>query len=291
MTLRYLSEAEKHLEPFYDRHPAVLLDEHPGGDFVAMQVMANLAVLAERAAVWSRKSGKIIWRPQNANAICWSSKGDEVLYVWESYQKSAEHPPIIVTPLQSEYTYLFERCSWPDLKFIARCTIKFPMGWPMDIVPSPLGKLACVVWADQGEAGVELVSFLANDTCQLAGQGYYGNWSNLLAGPVFSPDGHFLAFTYGKGVWWSPDGALDTASLGGMQTVGWVVVGDIERKCYREVKVQTNVPEGWLPPDPEDMNYEMLSCPSFINEDCFKVTLPTGEERFFSASRARQVDG
>jgi hypothetical protein len=149
--------------------------------------------------------------------------------------------------------------------------------------------MACVVWLDQCEAGVEFISIAVGEVRQLLGKGYFGSRSNSLRGPVFSSDGRFLAFTYGNGPWWSADGLPITPSLGGRHTVGWVVVGDVDKGTYREIEVDTQITEGWLPPDPEDMTHEMLGCPSFIDPDRFKVILPTGEERVFSASIAEQL--
>jgi hypothetical protein len=283
MAKRLLTAAEGNFESLHGRQPFVVLDEHPSGDFIAMKVTAGSDAVGERAAIWSTKTRKIVWGPKNVNAVCWTSDGSELLLVRESYQRQPGKHELIVTPLQSEFSYSFERRSWPDNRLFAQSRLDPPRGWIVDLVASPTGTLACYVWNDQREAGVELVELSGNTVRQLPGQGYYGRESNLLQGPVFSPDGCYLVFTYGKYAWWSPDDP-ETPALGGQCNVGWIVVSDLESGNYRVIEVQTVLPKGWLPDNPNDLSTMLIMSPSFCDTHDFKVVLPTGEERYMSAS-------
>jgi hypothetical protein len=283
MTKRLLEDRERNFAPLQAEQPSVVLDVHPGGEFIAMQVRPKNDVVGARAAIWSTKTRKIVWAPKNVNAICWAASGKKLLLVRESHQRQPGKHKIIVTPLQSEFAHFFERRSWPEKKRFAQCPIDLPTGWVVDLVASAAGMLACYVWNDQQEAGIELVSIAGNIARQLPGQGYYGKESNLLEGPSFSPDSRYLVFTYGKYAWWSPDDPANP-SRGGQCQVGWIVVGDLEARNYRVSEVQTVIPKGWRPDDPNDYCNMLISCPTFSDRDNFKVVLPTGEERYFAVS-------
>jgi hypothetical protein len=284
MVKRFSGKYENDFEPLHGDQPVVVLDEHPGGEFIAMRVSGG----DERAAVWSTKSRKIVWQPEGVTALCWTPDGEEVLLVREFYEYQPEKHEVIVTSLQSEYSHFLERRSWTDKKPVGQCEIRLPRGWIVNLLASPTGTLVCCVWNDQHEAGIELFSIAGKEVRQLGGRGYDGKHSNLLEGPVFSPDGCYLVLAFGNYAWWSP-GDPETPSLGGQRTVGWVVVGDMRADNYRVKNVQKIVPKGWLPPnDPNDFRHVLLSCPSFTDSDHFKVVLPTGEERSFSVSEFQE---
>ena len=171
MTRRWLSQPDTSYEPLQGAYPDAVLDEHPSGEFVAMQVTVALDVLQERAAVWNTKTRELVWKAEDLNAICWSSRGDEVYVVRQSYHRSVDHPARIVTPLQSEVSYFFQRHSWPGRQLTACSSIRPPTGWIVDVAVSPIGDLACFSWNDQTEARVELVSIVGNEVPQRPGQG------------------------------------------------------------------------------------------------------------------------
>jgi hypothetical protein len=274
MARRWLDlEEQRDWEPLFGERPHSQLARHPSGDFVAMQVSAWIETTAERAAVWDIRTRKIAWNPYDANALAWVSGGEEILVLRETFTPNLSSRGTCVTPLQSEHRQSFERRSWPSLDQIASAPIALPTGWLIHVVPSPDRPMACVVWQDQCEAGIELISWDEGQPRQLAERGYYGN-SNLISGPAFSPDGRYVVISYGEPCWWSE--AHETPSKGGELRVGWVVVGDITAGTYREIDIVVSVPKGWLPADPYDIRNELLNCPDFVDATTAQVTTATG---------------
>ncbi len=279
MTRKWIDEPDSAWEPLGGKLPQFYLGKHPSGTFVAMQVSLMLETLIERAAVWNAETCRIEWDPGNANALCWIEDGNQILVLEEVFIPDHHHPAVFATPLQREYVHFLRRFSWPKREHISSIEVTFPTGWLVDIVPSPTEALACFVWEDQHEAGIEFVSWEDGHLRQLPDSGYFGR-SNFIQGPVFSPDGRFVALSYGEGTWWSDE--PDVPSLGGLFKVGWVVVGETASGTYREIEVTASVAEGWLPDDPDDIKNELPSCPVFIDNEAFRIMLPTGEERRFS---------
>jgi len=260
--------------------PSVYLDSHPSGKFVAMQALSCEEVNTERTAIWNTKTRKIHWDPGNANALCWIENGTELLILEESRKKGAVRPPLFVTPTQAEYQHFMRRMSWPALDTISSLELKFPMGWLIDIIPSPSDKLACFVWQDQCESGIEFVSWKEKELRQLPKIGFCMN-SNLIQGPVFNPDGSTLAMTFGGGFWWGS--TPEEPSPGGNFNVGCLIWSETGSGNYHRIDINVSIPIGWKPRDPEDiLHNEFLSKPEFISPREVKVLLPTGEERFIS---------
>jgi hypothetical protein len=276
----WLDEGDRDWEPLLGERPASRLARHPSGDFVAMQVSVWIDTTAEKAAVWQTRTRKIAWNPGDANALAWIPGGEEILVLRESFTPNPSARGVFVTPLQSECWHSFERRSWPSLDLIGSAPIDPPTGWLVDIVPSPDRPMACVVWQDQCEGGIELVCWEGGQPEQLAGRGYYGG-SNLISGPTFSPDGRYVAIGYGEPCWWSE--AARTPSKGSVLRVGWVVVGDTMAWRYREIDIAVTIPKGWLPADPDDtIRNELLGCPQFVDARTLQVTTPTGVVKTFS---------
>jgi hypothetical protein len=272
----WIVEPDAAWERLEGRLPEVRLSRHPSGRFLAMQVVVMLESMVTRAAIWNTETYRIEWNPANANALCWVEAGDELLVVEEHYTVDSDRSPMLATPLQREYTYYLRRLYWPSTEQISSSDLTLPAGWPVDIVPSPDTAIACVVWEDQHKAGIEWVSWSGGRLRNVPGYGYSRD-SNLIQGPVFSPDGDLVAMSYGAGVWWSDERHLP--SPGGVRRLGWVVVGKPLSGTYQELDVVASVPEGWLPDDPDDIWNEFVSCPRFADDETILVDVPTGEER------------
>lgn len=279
MTRKWIDKPDPMWEQLRGEPPQIRLDRHPSGEFVAMQVNLQLETMTQRVAVWNTETRNIEWNPGNANALCWIENGNQVLLIEEVFVPDLNRSAVFATPLQREYTHFIEKLSWPARELIDSTEVTFPTGHLVDIVSSPTEALACFVWEDQHEAGIEFVSWRDGKLRQLPDCGYFGH-SNLIQGPVFSPGGRFVAFSYGEGVWWSDDPYMP--SSGGTHRVGWVVISEAASGIYRESEVTTSIPEGWLPADPDSIWNEFLTCPVFITDDTVEVMLPTGEKHRFS---------
>lgn len=283
MARKWIEKIEPEFEKLLGRLPSVFLDHHPDQELVAMQVIAWIETQTERAAIWNTKSKQIEWKLDDANALCWTSDGKEILILREKYEPKPEERVTpsgirIVTPLQSEFSYSFERRTWPDKQVIASCKLENPTGWWVDVVASPTQPLACCVWVDQCEAGIEWVRWKEGRLTQEFNQGYFGH-SQFLEGPVFNSDGSYLGFSYTEDAWWSND--LETSSPSGEFKVGWVVICDTSNFMYREIEIQTKVAPGWTPEHFEETEEAILSSPVFVDSKSFTVKLPTGEEQTF----------
>ena len=261
--------------------PSALLDTHPRGEFVAMQVLLYEEVTTERAAIWNTKTRKIHWNPGNVNALCWVEDGNEILVLEKIQKEGVLRPPHFATPTQSEYKHLMRRMSWPGLETISFLELKFPMGWPIDIVSSPTDKLTCFVWQDQCESGIEYVSWKEGDLHQLLDIGFCKANSNLIQGPVFNPDGTAIAIAFGAGVWWAE--TPDKPSQGGEFPVGSIIFSETGSGKYIQKDIFVNIPEGWRPKDPTNsVHNEYLPAPIFLSSHEIKIELPTGEIKLIS---------
>jgi hypothetical protein len=215
-----------------------VLDRDPSGQFVAMQADVFIRVGTTRVGVWEAVSGKLVWEPEDTLALCWSPDAREVWLIRDHYEPSPDHPPMIVSPLQSEYTYFFERRTWPDKRLIHRCVIRPPTGWFDHVVASPRGNLAAVRWIEQDRAGFVLVS-LDHDVSEQIPTAKFRAKHNTVKGPIFSPDGRYLVLSCGD--WQAP------STRRGRCRLGWVWVYDTETDTAREIVVEDDLPPGWPP--------------------------------------------
>ena len=152
--------------------PHTHMDTDPTGRYQARQVCVWTDTTVERAAIWDIESGRITWVEDDVVAICWTPCGEQILLVRESYcPNPAARGPVIVTPVQSEFTYGFERRAWPSGEVLAVAPVNLPMGWPVEVRCSPGGNVAGVAWRDQCESGIELFDLGASVCTQRADAG------------------------------------------------------------------------------------------------------------------------
>lgn len=280
MSREWFENPDATWEPLEGVSPGAYLDSHPSGKFVAMQVGPANRQMVEQAAIWNTKTRKIHWNPQNANALCWIEKGNELLVVERKSQPDQIRPAMFVTSTQNEYKYFMRRLSWPALDTISCIELNYPLGWLVDLVASPTDNIACFVWQDQCEAGIEFVSWQQCDLRQLPKIGFYGN-SNRIQGPVFSSDGTILAMSFGAGFWWAE--TPDESSPGGDFKAGYLIWSETGSGSYNRIDINVSIPTGWKPRDPSDvLHNEFLSKPEFICTHEVKIVLPTGDERLLS---------
>lgn len=270
-------------EPLNNTAPTEVLDQHPNGHLVALRV--NYSPL-DRAAVWDRTSGKLFWIRENTVALCWLRQGNQVALVRGMYQPEPDRPDLIASALQSEHTYLLERQTWPDHAVISVCDITIPEGWVNRVIVSPRNDIAVVRWFEQDAAGFVLVGLREQGDVQRPDAGYRTAPDNVVQGPVFSPDGHFIVLSCGRGLWWS-DGNEDedpaVPARGGRYEIGHVAIYNALNRTVQEILIEENIPAGWRPDNPDNpLRYELLSEPQFITDTKFIIRLPTGTKRQFS---------
>ncbi len=267
----------KHFEKIGRRRPTWLQGVSPDGHHLAMQGNG-----CEPAGVWDAGTGRLIWTPDGVQAINWTADGRFAFCVAAKYNRAADHPPVIQSPLQSEFTYSLERWTWPDKVIVARCSVQWPTGWPVNVVVSPTGEYAAVGWCEQDDTGFVLVDLSADGGAgeQQLGDGYrFGQHSNVSMGPVFSPDGRYVALSGTRMMWWSEDPENDDGETpwpGGRAWIGTVGVVDTRTRLRREVQVWEDLPRGFLPADPDVPEAEYLREPRFVDDRTFDVELPTG---------------
>jgi hypothetical protein len=287
-------------ERLHGEKPLKVLDRHPDGRYVALQVIALLHTTAERAAVWDLETKRIVWAPEGVSAIAWLPGGDRVALINEQYQPAPDHPAIIVSPLQSEFTYSFMIASWPEHKPQTHCLLKLPTGWPIDLAVSPRGDLAAVVWQDQGEAGLEFVAFEGDTPRQIAETGLpqvgslggflnFGGFplkTQLVFHPVFSPDGRYILVPWQANEdWWDiamPNGMKASDTSREFQ-IGTISILDWDERTHQAIPLIERIPAGWISEARDDGWYFLLiEPPVFLDAERFTITLPTGAVRKFS---------
>jgi hypothetical protein len=190
------------------------------------------------------------------------------------------------SPLEGDDWYLLERQSWPDHTPRSTCQVVLPEGWGNAVIASPRGDLAAVRWFEQDAAGFVLVAVQDSGDCHLPTHGHRVAATNLMQGPVFSPDGRYLTLSCGRSLWWTGDPDGDDPAIparGGHYLIGQVAIYDVATEATREIPIEVDVPAGWLPDDPEEpLDGKLLGTPQFVTVSDFTVTLPTGGERRFS---------
>jgi hypothetical protein len=295
-------------EPLHGERFFWFLDRHPDDRHVALQVIASLHTSAERAGVWDRYTGKLVWTPEGVSAIAWLHGGEQVALIHEEYHRAPDHPAIIGSPLQREFSYTFVHATWPELSFIDSCGLAFPTGWPVDLVISPREDLAIVKWRDQEESGLEFVALGETGPQQIErtglphlarlrhvkgdGGGGFPLNTPLVFRPTFSPDGRYIVLAWqDDGRWWSPDiyeagkasKAVESVSPDGEFTIGTISVIDWQERTHHSIPLVATLPAGWRPEARDDGGEGLLfESPVFIDAEHFTLALPTGKVRTFS---------
>jgi hypothetical protein len=294
-------------EPFMGETPYRVISRHAHDQFVAFQVMAEHPQTGHRrefSALWDSSTGKIVWAPEYTIAMAWRPDGNQIGMLRERYDYNPSAHQIIGSPLQSEFTYTWERRSWPEKTLISACRIQMPTGWPDTLAISPRHNLAVFQWFDQEESGLEFITLTDEGDFQLQDAGLpfsasvrpiclrkngngYPIGSSLATTPTISLDGRYIVFGWqDKWVWWAdlaPNQYLkdDTPSRVGLCQVGKVEIIDWDERRVRTIDVMVDLPVGWKPPF-LDTPKELLYDPQFIDNEHFTLHLPTGEIRTYS---------
>jgi hypothetical protein len=295
-------------EPLHGERFFWFLDRHPDDRHVALQVIASLHTSTERAGVWDRYTGKLVWTPEGVSAIAWLHGGEQVALIHEEYHRAPVHPARIGSPLQREFSYTFIHTTWAELCFIDSCGLAFPTGWPVDLVLSPREDLAIVKWRDQEESGLEFVALGETGPQQIErtglphlaplghvkgdGGGGFPLNTPLVTRAAFSPDGRYIVMAWQDDpVWWSSEsyqwnklhGRTAPASPDGEFTMGTISLINWDERTHHAVPLVGRLPTGWRP-EPRDDGGEglLIEAPVFVDAEHFTLALPIGETRTFS---------
>lgn len=249
--------------------PHRLLDNHPDGNYLVLQ-----GGRGPESAVWEKKTGRIVWAPDNAIALAWLNQGTQIAVLSE--------PP---------HHYEFALFSWPETHLLQRCPVASPdgWGWMLDLAISPKGDLALCHWVDQTEAGFEFINITAQGVSQDSQAGYFFEGTNDVTRPVFSPDGQLWAFGYKMyEIWWAPDpediDTFDQPARGGKYPLGALQIFRGKQPLSRTIPLIATLPAGWLPIDPDAEEVLCLGDPVFLDAHHVQIRLPSGETQIHQVS-------
>jgi WD40 repeat protein len=172
-------------EKFQGKQPYKLLDQHPDGNYLAMQVQTSDVF---SAAIWNEKTGQLAWSPEDAHALAWLQHGTQIA--------------ALQNPILDEASFLFAIYSWPQGHLIHQCALRLPMGYLFDLIISPKNDLAICQWTDQCEFGFEFIDIHDHSAAQIAQKGYINRKTNVSTRPVLSPDGYFWICCYQENTSW-----------------------------------------------------------------------------------------
>lgn len=262
-------------EAFKGAKPYFLLDRHPDGTYLAMQVedMADIA-----AAIWSTETKRLVWPPEGACALSWLQGGTQI---------AALQYPISVDE------YYFALYSWPQGQLLQECSVRFSYGFVFDLVVSPTNDLAICQWADQSEFGFEFLTLSDHSIVHLSQQGYIKRGTNRTTRPVFQPDGHLWVCAYQDNLDWylDEDAQRDghyVAKEGKREQLGALMVFH-QTQLLGEIPLIATVPADYHPEitlaaSPEELGYLSESPPVFLDARHVMIRLPSGESQIHDLS-------
>jgi len=244
---------------------------HPSRRIAALEFSAPEHENGQGAAVWELSTGRAIWAPPNAAVISWNSEGSEA---------------IVITEVKPYQTGSLERYSWPSQELLGRTFVRMGGYMFTHARVSPTGGAVAVADIDQGETTVALYA-LPKGPSGTRRLGQIVRPSNLIDEMEFSPDGGALVWVISEGAfWWLPDTQTDEylPSPGGTYRAGevciWAPPGNQPRNL-RVIEVLADLTSGWLPQEPEKMEFEMIHGPVLLEDRRFRILLPTGQWRTY----------
>jgi hypothetical protein len=206
---------------------------------------------------------------------------DRRLVLSREYRRARDHPPEIVSPLQSEFTWYLGVVEGRRRRPTMRCEIRSWTGEFDGIFPAPDGRVAVLRWNDQTEAGLVLVEL--EESLRQVDSAWDTRTTNWLEGPVWWPDSGRLVLVEnptGAGPWWAGRGSEqaddEDVSPGGTFTPGSLVVLDRELRERARVRLDVELVPGWFPADDADRG---LGVPRIASRDQVVVRVPVEGDR------------
>lgn len=261
-------------ETFESEKPTHLLDKHPDGKHLAMQVETEDVFLA---AIWNMETKQRVWSPEDAHALAWLQEGTQIA--------------ALQNPILSE-DFLFTIYSWPQGQLIHQCPLHFPMGFLFDLVISPKSDLAVCQWTEQTEFGFEFININNQTVAHMAQSGYFHEKTNRSTRPAFSPNGHVWVCCYQEeGCWPNDNDSLTQKKRPrkeDQQHIGTVIVfhGTQKLDVFPIVPTGTtgDLSQNQTPPAvfPNDLD---ISNPLFIDSQHVMIRLSSGESLIYDLPR------
>jgi len=271
-------------ETLEEKKPDRLLDRHPDGKYLAMQVSTADAYLA---AIWDNETKRLTWSPEAAHALAWLRQGTQIA--------------ALQNPQVSE-DFQFAIYSWPQGSLLQRCPLRFPMGYLFDLVISPASDLAVCQWTDQCEFGYEFVAIHEDKIIHLVQDSYFNGKTSYSTRPVFSSDGLLWVCAYQENTdWWENEDSHehDAHSTGeAKKEIGAIVVFH-QTQMLGEIPLRLTIPPDYQPPNvsapgffsqetkasssfPEGSEYTVD--PVFLDTHRIMIRLPSGESQVHDLS-------
>jgi hypothetical protein len=151
------------------------------------------------------------------------------------------------------------------------------------------GNRCLVTWLDQGCWGYIFIDLVAMK--QLPDRFSFRPGS--LAPPSFSPDDSVvISCNYYKSGWWTDeiDDSWDYPCLGGLRKVGVINVHDVVSDIISNHEVLIDMPEGWIPVDPDNSDWDTIWGPEFISKKEFRIWLPDGSSEVLSLPLPTRIE-
>lgn len=266
----------RQFEAFEGEKPFRLLDQHPDGKHLAMQVKTADVFLS---AIWCADTKRVVCfrADADAHALAWLHQGTQMA--------------VLQNPILSK-DFLFVTYSWPQCDLLQQCSLRFPMGYLFDLVISPTNDFAVCQWTDQCEFGFEFVMLAEHRIVHLAQQGYMNQTTIYTTRPVFHPDGRFwVCCAQTNTSWWADENTLekyDQPGKGGQREIGSILVFE-SAHLLGEIPLLITVPAGYLPPgigtlegvsdEPVD-----IADPVFLDGHHIMIRLPLGGTQIHDVS-------
>ena len=132
---RFLTRTEsRHYEPVDGTYPSAVLDVHPDGRHIALQAPTSTY---GSGAVWDRQTGRLVWAPEDTQALCWLPGGRQLV----ALRGGKAHDERL------------SRYRWPGRQHLRSCPIWYDGGWTLEVVASPRGDRVAFLWMEQHKGG------------------------------------------------------------------------------------------------------------------------------------------
>lgn len=147
-----------------------------------------------------------------------------------------------------------------------------PTGDPGYLVMANSSAMCLATWLEQGSWGYVSVDLSSRRQAGPA----FSFPSATVSPPAYSlDDKQIVACNLWKEGWWTDEEDYwDMPSLGGQRKLGEITVQSVETGMATRHDVIVILPPGWLPPDSDASEWQMIWGPKFVSATEFEITLP-----------------